>query len=373
MTQRPVRVLVVDDSVVVRRLVTDILSRQDGIEVVGTAPNGRIALQKIPQVSPDLVTLDVEMPEMDGIETLKAIRATHRDLPVVMFSTLTERGAAVTIDALIHGANDYVTKPANVGSVEESMARVAADLTPRIHALCGRTDGVRPVVRPPAAAPAPVTSRPDAEGHPPVGPPSRVDLVVIGVSTGGPNALAELLPVLPGDLPVPVLIVQHMPAMFTRLLAERLDAHSALSVREATGGERIGPGECWIAPGDRHLEVTGSPDALALRIHDGEKENSCRPAVDVLFRSAAAVTGRHTLGIVMTGMGRDGQRGAQDVAREGGRVIVQDEASSIVWGMPGSVVEAGCADDVVALADLAEQIAERAAFGRVALSGQVAR
>jgi two-component system, chemotaxis family, protein-glutamate methylesterase/glutaminase len=370
----PVRVLVVDDSVVVRRLVSDVLTRQDGIEVVGTAPNGRIALQKIPQLSPDLITLDVEMPEMDGIETLKAIRVAHRDLPVIMFSTLTERGAAVTIDALMHGANDYVTKPANVGSVEESMARVAADLTPRIHALCGSSRGADAAARAPRS---PIASTAlDGSATPavgPVGPPARVDLVVIGVSTGGPNALAALVPALPADLPVPVLIVQHMPAMFTRLLAERLDSASAVAVREAAGGERIGPGQCWIAPGDHHLEVTGTSDALSLRIHDGEKENSCRPAVDVLFRSAVAATGRHTLGVVMTGMGRDGQRGATDLVRAGARVVVQDEASSVVWGMPGAVVEAGSADGVLPLDRLASEIASRVAVGRAALTGSVAR
>lgn len=373
MPASPVRVLVVDDSVVVRRIVSDVLGRADGIEVAATAPNGRIALQKIPQVAPDLVTLDVEMPEMDGIETLKALRVDHPDLPVVMFSTVTERGAAVTLEALMHGANDYVTKPANVGSVEESMARVGAELVPRIHALCPRATAPAPAgrrstieIRPAAASGAPVPR--------PLGPPRRVDLVVIGVSTGGPNALAELIPALPADLAVPVLIVQHMPATFTRLLAERLDGRSPLAVREAAGGEAIGAGQVWIAPGDRHLEVAPGPGGLVLRTHDGEKENSCRPAVDVLFRSAAAATGEHTLGVVMTGMGRDGQRGSADLVRTGARVVVQDEASSVVWGMPGAVVEAGAHDAVVPLAGLAREIVDRVALGRVPVAtGQVAR
>ena len=369
MSTPPARVLVVDDSVVVRRLVSDVLARQDGIEVVGTAPNGRIALQKIPQVSPDLVTLDVEMPEMDGIETLKAIRVGHPDLPVIMFSTLTERGASVTIDALMHGANDYVTKPANVGSVEESMARVAADLTPRIHALCGRRAAPARPAPPSTGGTSVAPATPHRQRA--TTPAGRVDLVVIGVSTGGPNA--ELIPALPASLPVPVLVVQHMPAMFTRLLAERLDAHSALSVAEAAGGERIAAGECWLAPGDRHLEVTGSSSSFSLRTHDGEKENSCRPAVDVLFRSAARVAGSHTLGVVMTGMGRDGQRGAEDLVRVGARVIAQDEASSVVWGMPGSVVEGGSADAVVPLSGLAAEITARVGIGRVALAGGARR
>jgi two-component system, chemotaxis family, protein-glutamate methylesterase/glutaminase len=178
---------------------------------------------------------------------------------------------------------------------------------------------------------------------------------------------------LPADLAVPILVVQHMPAMFTRLLAERLDNTSAVAVREATGGERVGSGECWIAPGDHHLEVVGSSEALSLRIHDGEKENSCRPAVDVLFRSAVAATGRHTLGVVMTGMGRDGQRGATDLMRAGARVVVQDEATSVVWGMPGAVVDAGSADQVLPLHRLASEIISRVATGRAALTGSVAR
>ena len=370
--RRRARVLITDDAVVVRRLVSDVLSAVPTIDVVGTAPNGRIALQKIPQVAPDIVILDVEMPEMDGIETLTAIRAEHPDLPVVMFSTLTERGAATTLEALMRGANDYVTKPANVGSVAEAMERVRAELVPRIHALCGldsRTLGraaspVRPVrVGVPSAAPS-------ARPRPAVRPrttstPARVDLVVVGVSTGGPNALAEIVPALPSDLPVPVVIVQHMPPMFTRLLAERLDTHSGLAVREAAGGEHLDPGQGWIAPGDRHLEVRADPAGGArLVVHDGPRENSCRPAVDVLFRSAAQVIGRHALGVVLTGMGHDGRRGSEDLVAEGAQVIVQDEVTSVVWGMPGAVAAEGLASAVVPLDRMAAAIVERVAVGR---------
>jgi two-component system chemotaxis response regulator CheB len=382
---RRARVLITDDAVVVRRLVADVLGAVPTIEVVGTAPNGRIALQKIDQLTPDIVILDVEMPDMDGIATLVAIRESHPDLPVVMFSTLTERGAAITLEALMRGANDYVTKPANVGSVAEAMDRVRDELVPRIHALCGLSS--EPVAEsavaatplaarrlrrtltgptPSGAEAAPATARP----VPPSAPPARVDLVVIGISTGGPNALARLVPTLPADLPVPVLVVQHMPPMFTRLLAERLDNHAAVQVREAAGGEAIAPGECWIAPGDRHLEVRADAGGhLHLVTHDGPRENSCRPAVDVLFRSAARTTGRHVLGIVMTGMGHDGLRGSEEVLGAGGRVIAQDEATSVVWGMPGAVAQAGMAESLVPLDQIAGEIVRRVSAGRVGVAG----
>src|SRR5690349_17453269 len=207
-----IRVLIVDDAVVIRRLVSDVLASEPGIEVVGTAANGRIALQKIPQCNPDLVTLDVEMPEMNGLETLKAIRRTYPTLPVIMFSTLTARGAAETLDALSRGASDYVTKPANVGSVATAQQRIREELIPKIKALCSR------VLHPkPAARPVPVV--PIAPAVPGLLHP-QLDVVAIGVSTGGPNALAQLIPALPEEFPVPIVIVQHMPPMFTKLLAE---------------------------------------------------------------------------------------------------------------------------------------------------------
>jgi two-component system chemotaxis response regulator CheB len=359
MNPRPIRVLVADDSVVVRRLVTNVLSSSPGIEVVGSAANGRLALTKVEQLRPDLVTLDVEMPDMDGIETLVALREQHPHLPVIMFSTLTERGAAVTIEALMRGANDYVTKPANVGSVAEAMDRVRDELVPRIRSLCSHLVGSDDATASPAAgSPGAVARRRTPDSLP------RVDAVVIGISTGGPSALAEIVPQLPPDLEVPVLIVQHMPPMFTRLLAERLDRTSPLTVAEAVGRETPAPGTCWVAPGDRHLVVEGAGTASHLALDDGPPENSCRPSVDVLFRSAAATYGPHVLGIVMTGMGRDGVRGCADIIEAGGQVIVQDEASSVVWGMPGSVAREGLADDIVPLSRIPAEIARRVAVGR---------
>jgi two-component system chemotaxis response regulator CheB len=357
---RPIRVLIVDDAVVIRRLLGDVLNGDPAIEVVGAAPSGRIALAKIPQVNPDLVTLDIEMPEMSGLETLAALRTAYPMLPVIMFSTLTERGAATTLEALSLGASDYVTKPANVGSVAAAMQAVREQLIPKIKAFCGSTvglprqtgaSGASPLASRLAHAPAPSTGR-------------HVEALVIGVSTGGPNALSVLVPALPGDLPVPVLIVQHMPPVFTRLLAERLQSKSALTVREGTAGARIEPGTAWIAPGDFHMTVKRDAGGARLELDQGPPENSCRPAVDVLFRSAAAVWGGGTLAVVMTGMGQDGLRGCGDVRAVNGQIVVQDQPSSVVWGMPGAVADAGLAERVLPLADLAPEIVRRVRAGR---------
>jgi two-component system chemotaxis response regulator CheB len=349
-------VLVVDDAVVMRRLVSQVLEEDEELTVV-TAANGRIGLAKLVQTSPDAVVLDIEMPELDGLGTLRELRKTHPHLPVIMFSTLTERGAAATLEAMSLGASDYVTKPANVGSVNESIERVRAELVPKIKALCERS-------RPPVdGAPVPRTPTRAATE-----PRHRVDVVAIGASTGGPNALHEVLAGLPGTLEVPVVITQHMPPVFTRLLAERLDATCALAVREASGGEVLRPGTVWIAPGDHHLRVRRSGGHVDLVLDDGPPENSCRPAVDVLFRSIAHAYGGRSLAVVLTGMGADGQRGAEVLRDAGAAVVAQDEATSVVWGMPGAVVRAGLADEVVPLAGVADAITTRVAARRAALS-----
>lgn len=353
---RRIRVLVVDDSVVVRRLVSDVISADQRFEVVGTAANGSIGLQKIGQLSPDLVTLDVEMPELDGLQTLVAIREKWPRLPVIMFSTLTERGAATTLEALSRGASDYVTKPANVGSVSLAQERVREQLLPKILAFCGH------LLPAPAMAPVPPPKLPSivagtAFKTPRMGARREpIEIVAVGVSTGGPNALAELIPALPGDLGVPVVVVQHMPAMFTKLLAERLDKLSPLSVAEGIDGEWLNPGQVWIAPGDRHMLIQRQGDRCKLRLNDGPPENSCRPAVDPLFASVTECYGGRMLAVILTGMGYDGLRGSERVKLAGGRVIAQDEASSVVWGMPGAVARAGLADSVLPLHDIAAEI-----------------
>ncbi|MGY1689394.1 protein-glutamate methylesterase/protein-glutamine glutaminase [Geodermatophilus sp. SYSU D01105] len=358
----PIRVMVVDDSVVVRKIVTDVLSGDPAIEVVGTAVNGRIAVQKLASLEPDLVTMDIEMPEMNGIEAVRAIRATRSRVPIIMFSTLTERGAAATLDALSSGANDYVTKPANVGSVAASMESVREQLIPKIKALTGR-----PVTPGPAraAAPAPVRVAPPAPRQGAVKHPA---VLVIGSSTGGPEALARLLPVLPASLPVPVLLVQHMPPVFTRQFAQRLDRLCALRVVEAVDGTPLAPGTVHLAPGDHHLTIRGTGRGLATRLDQGPPENFCRPAVDPLFRSAVDAYDGAVLGVVLTGMGSDGRLGAGRVRDAGGAVVVQDQATSVVWGMPGAVASAGFADEVLPLDRIAEAITRRLAPPRATAS-----
>jgi two-component system chemotaxis response regulator CheB len=342
-----VRILVVDDSVVIRKLLCDTLSKEPEMEVVGSASDGRIALAKISQLHPDLITLDVEMPVMNGLETLGEIRKSHPMLPVIMFSTLTERGAAATLEALSLGASDYATKPSNTGSPAAAIEAIRAELIPKIRALC-------PVVSPkPKLVPHPsLAARIRPRSHP-------FEIVAIGVSTGGPNALAEVLPQIPQDFPVPIVVVQHMPPIFTRLLAERLARQSKIPVSEGSAGASLAPGHAWVAPGDFHMTVERSGLTRRLALNQTAPEHSCRPAVDVLFRSVATAYGANTLAVVMTGMGADGVLGARKIREAGGEVIIQDEASSVVWGMPGLVYDAGQADAVYPLVQLGAEITRR--------------
>jgi two-component system chemotaxis response regulator CheB len=355
-----IRILVVDDSVVVRRMVSDALASDAQLEVAATAANGKIALAKIPQVNPDIVILDVEMPELDGIGTLVGIRKSLPKLPVIMYSTLTQRGAEATIEALSKGATDYVTKPSNVGSAAQGLECIRTQLIPKIKAICGRVLGL-PL---PSPLPAPVAPKTPQTRLPFPRREERIDIVAIGVSTGGPNALASLIPSFPRDLPVPVVIVQHMPPVFTRLLAERLAAKSQIGVEEGYAGAILEPGCAWLAPGDYHMVVAGDGHGVMLRTHQGPPENSCRPAVDVLFRSVAEVYKSHALAVEMTGMGQDGLRGCEHIRESGGQILAQDQATSVVWGMPGFVANAGLADKVLPLDQLGMEILRRVRNGR---------
>lgn len=357
-----IRVLVVDDSVVIRRMVSDVLAGEPDIEVAGAAADGRIALQKIEQVNPDILTLDVEMPVMDGLETLKQLRKTHRRLPVIMFSTLTERGASATMDALALGASDYVTKPANVGSAAAALEKIRAELIPKIRAHVPRAT---PSMSRPFSMPATqIAQLPFQLGaQRPI--TSRVEVVAIGTSTGGPNALGDLVPLLPPNFPVPVVIVQHMPPIFTKFLADRLSSKSQIPVVEAANHEELLPGHAYIAPGDFHMMVERSKEGVRIRTQQEQPENSCRPSVDVLFRSVADAYREEALAVIMTGMGQDGLRGCGRIREEGGQILAQDEATSVVWGMPGYVANAGLADVVLPLRLIAAEIVRRVAVGRV--------
>lgn len=347
-------------------MVTDVLVADPWIEVVGEAANGRIALQKIAQLNPDLVTLDVEMPEMNGLQTLKEIRKAHPRLPVIMFSAVTERGASDTLEALHYGASDYVTKPTSAAGREGAQQRIREDLLPKIKSLC-RLSGSSPLagVRPAAgskAAPRPFTLRP-------LGPMIAADVVAISLSTGGPAALAAILSQLPFDFRAPVLVVPHMPQMFTKFFAERLATQTPLAVVEAADGQVVQPGVVYVAPGDFHLTVRKSGGPAVLALDQDPPQHSHRPAADVLFRSVAEAYGSRALALVLTGMGQDGLRGCEEITAAGGRVIAQDEATSVVWEMPGLVARAGLAEAVLPLGELANELMRRTARAHEASNG----
>jgi two-component system chemotaxis response regulator CheB len=350
-----IRVFLVDDSAVVRRLVKSALNQDPELEVVGMATDGKMALNRLVDDHPDIVLLDLEMPVLSGLETLVALRKTHPRLPVIMFSRFTQRGVEATVQALTLGADDYVPKPSNVDEVGPCIETV---LIPKIKLLGQRSKVPSRVPGPvsEAAPSAPWTlSSGSISGRRP-----RVEIVVIGASTGGPSALAELMHAFPPTWPVPLVIVQHMPPEFTTWLAARLAEKSGLCVHEAVGGERVADAHAWVAPGNHHLLLQQDGKGVRLALNQDPPVNSCRPSVDVLFRSASQVYGAGVLAVVLTGMGQDGLLGCECVRKAGGQVLVQDEASSVVWSMPGAVARAGLADQVLALEHLGPQIMQRA-------------
>jgi len=361
--ERRRRILIVDDSAVMRSLLRTVISSDSHLEVAGTAADGASALAYLSGERPDLILLDVEMPVMDGLATLRQMRSRGIRVPVIMCSSLTRRGARVTIDALASGASDYVAKPTGQVGREASIRALAQELVPKVLALTASAQprktvsGTPAVVMPfPAGTQAPLQRMAAAYGAVP-------SLLVIGVSTGGPAALEVLLPALPATFPLPVLIVQHMPELFTRLMAERLNGRCALGVHEAEEGEPVRRGMVAIARGNWHLELVSpvtSAGAPTMHLHQGPPENHCRPAVDVLFRSAAKTFGNGVLAVVLTGMGYDGLNGSRIIRQEGGCVLAQDQATSTVWGMPGAVAGAGLADKIVSLDAMAAEIVKLA-------------
>jgi two-component system, chemotaxis family, protein-glutamate methylesterase/glutaminase len=350
-----IRVLVVDDSVVIRRLVTQALEPDLQLEVVGAASNGAIALQRIPQLNPDVLTLDIEMPEMDGLETLRRVRREYPQLRVIMFSTLTERGAAITLQALTLGADDYVAKVSNEGSLDRSMIRLREELIPKIKQFFHLPHQFLAQATPESAR---LAAPPLARRNQPALQSMKVrpKVLVIGVSTGGPTALSAVLPELPAGFPLPVLVVQHMPPLFTRLLAERLHSICQLPVEEASQGALVAAGKILIAPGDFHMKLSSSRGATQVYLDQSPPLNSCRPSVDALFTSTGEVFGGAAIAVILTGMGQDGLRGAEILRAQGASILAQDEASSVVWGMPGAVANAGLADRVLALDQIVPEI-----------------
>ena len=345
-----IRVLVVDDSVVARQIVSRALDSDPMIEIVGRARDGEEAIVKAGSLLPDLITMDVEMPGMGGLEAARVIHARHPKLPVIMVSSLTEEGAQAALQALEAGASDCVTKPTGGLDAAESVEILRESLVSRVKGLC----------IPPSKRPRIRVSRPGS---------ARVDLVVIGVSTGGPNALSELIPMLPEMLPVPVLIVQHMPPVFTRTLAKRLDSLASLKVHEAVDGDPLEPGRVLVAPGDYHMIVEFVDGEMRIGLNQEPRENSCRPAVDPLFRSAAKHFGEHAMAIVLTGMGQDGLLGCRAIKERSGRIIVQDSATCVVSGMPVAIEQDGLADAVLPLRKISYEILQHTAIGRDAGTG----
>jgi two-component system chemotaxis response regulator CheB len=330
------RVLVVDDSVVCRRLVSGILAEEEGVEVIGTAPNGRIAVDKVAQLEPDVIVLDIEMPEMDGLTALSRIRECRPGAKVIMFSVLTERGAIATLDALALGAADYATKPHATADPAEARRVVRDQLVPKVRAL---------VLEAPHASTLPPPVAPARGGEP--------GIVAVAASTGGPDALPELISALPRGFPLPVVVVQHMPPVFTKLFARRLDGRLPLPIAEAADGGKLVGGRVYLAPGDHHLEVRGG----RLVLHKAPPVHSCRPAADLLFRSVAEEFGPAAVAVVLSGMGRDGFAGAEAIRQRGGRVFAQDPQSCAVFGMPRHVIEAGLAERVAPPRELGAEVA----------------
>ncbi|WP_420452494.1 protein-glutamate methylesterase/protein-glutamine glutaminase [Ilumatobacter sp.] len=356
MTVGPARIVVVDDSTVIRGLLSRFIDADPALTVVTTAANGQIGVDKVRAHDPDLVVLDVEMPVMDGLRALREIRRTHPALPVIMFSTLTGRGAATTIEALAAGASDYAAKPTATGTTVDAMGQVRDELLSKIHAILGSGTPPR-AVRPgtaPVAAPTPAPAR--AVRRSPAG--GVIEAIVIGSSTGGPVALEQLLTSVAVPFPIPVFVVQHMPPNFTKALADRLDRKTPHRVIEASDGIIATAGTVHIAPGGRHLRLERRPAGVTLTVDDGPARNSCRPSVDPLFDSAAEVYGSHVVAVMLTGMGADGTAGTRCLADRGCDVIAQDERSSTVWGMPRSVVEAGLATEVLPLDRIGERLAQ---------------
>ncbi|MFQ5597162.1 MAG: chemotaxis response regulator protein-glutamate methylesterase [Nitrospiria bacterium] len=346
----PIRILVVDDSIIVRKAVTEALASDSEICVVGSAANGKIALAKIPELKPDVLILDIEMPICDGYGVLREIRKRGIKVWTIMFSTLTKRGAVQTIKALTLGAHDYVSKPtteSGISGYQENLKRIAAELIPKIKQFRNQRPVVKSKIQPVSKSAKPLIHL----GKRPV-----PEVLAIGISTGGPEALSKLLPEISEDFPVPIVIVQHMPKLFTKMLADRLDKDSKISVKEGAEGMILKPGTAYVAPGDHHLCLHKNARQACIALNQKPPQNSCRPSADYLFRSVAEVFGGRALGIIMTGMGQDGLDGLRMVKAKGGYVIAQDQSSSVIWGMPAAVVKAGLADAVLPLYRIAKEI-----------------
>lgn len=365
------RILVADDSAVMRGVMKTLFlthaedrrSELPAMELCGVARDGLECLEAVRVLQPDVLILDLEMPRMHGLDVLDQLQRECAGLPVIMCSSYTENGARSTLDALARGVSDYVMKPSEQSDFATALRMLSEQLLPKVVALGSRAGRGRKAG---AESERERTKESLREGL----RQTRVDAIVIGVSTGGPSALETLLPRLPFDLPVPVLIVQHMPKLFTGELAARLNRCCAMPVTEAYHGALLAPGTIWLAPGDMHMEVEGQRQGVNVDacvrvcLHQDAPVNYCRPSVDHLFHSAVKLYGAGTLALVMTGMGADGLAGARAVHQAGGVVLAQDEVTSVVWGMPGRVTQAGIASATLPLLSLADELTKRSWVGR---------
>jgi len=340
---KKIRVLVIDDSAVMRQLLTDLLQRDPGIQVIGTAADPYIAREKIKRLRPDVLTLDVEMPGMDGLTFLEKLMRLH-PLPVVMVSSVTQQGAQATLRALALGAVDFVSKPR--ADARDALPALVQEIHAKIHMAAHARVRTASELQPSLDRSTPAEGR-----H------AHARVVAIGASAGGTQAIGEVLATLPETTPG-IAIVQHMPPKFTALFAAHLNAHSRLNVREAEDGDRLEPGTVLVAPGGFHMALAKDGDGYAVRVYDGEPVNLHQPSVDVLFDSAARCAGSGALGILLTGMGNDGARGLLAMRQAAARTIAQDEASSMIFGMPEQAIRLGAARDVVGLAHIARHIVQ---------------
>jgi two-component system, chemotaxis family, protein-glutamate methylesterase/glutaminase len=361
MAHPKIKALIVDDTILYRKILSDTLSAIPGVEVIGTAGNGRIALSRIKQLKPDFITLDFEMPQMDGLETLKELKKVDSDVLAIMVSAHTHSGAKITLKALEEGAFDFIAKP-DGSSLEENKQTLLRQLKPVVNGLITKKtlSGILNKKTPLKREKTKISAQKTSSVVPTVSSrrPGVIKIIAIGISTGGPTALAEVIPKLP-ELKVPVVIVQHMPPIFTEALAESLDRKSILTVVEGKDNEKLEPGKVYIAPGGKQMKVVSLGADLLLKVTDDPPENHCRPAVDYLFRSLSNKFSNNALGIIMTGMGSDGTVGAKLMKRKGSFIIAQDEGSCVVFGMPAEAIKAGVVDEVVPLNRMADAILNR--------------
>lgn len=337
-------VILIDDSPVIHKLIQSLLKDDPFIDLVQCFENGYQALKKIDEIKPDAVILDIEMPIMDGLQTLEVLQKKKINIPVIVFASMTDRSIQVTLEALTKGAVDFILKPSQINNTAKSLDEVKNDLLVKLHKIIQQTDHSQNTLK------NTPFQNDSFSTH------QSIEILTIASSTGGPKALEVLLSKFSKDFPVPILVAQHMPEVFTKYLAKTLDKKSSLKVEEAYHGAQIKAGEVWIAPGGRHMLVEDQKGVKTIKISNDAPVNSCRPSADILFCSVGQSYKSKSLAIVLTGMGKDGLEGSRYLKQRNGRVIIQDQESSVIWGMPGAVCQAGLADQIYSIEDMAEHV-----------------